>query len=29
VAMEVSDCERFDFGIPDDFVHSIQAFRGA
>jgi len=27
VAMEVSDCERFDFGIPDDFVHSLNAFR--
>jgi UTP--glucose-1-phosphate uridylyltransferase len=27
-ALEVINCRRFDFGIPDDFVHSLMAFRG-
>jgi UTP--glucose-1-phosphate uridylyltransferase len=27
IAFEMSDARRFDFGIPDDFVSSIQAFR--
>ncbi|HEX5219489.1 MAG TPA: sugar phosphate nucleotidyltransferase [Verrucomicrobiae bacterium] len=26
-ALEMTDAERFDFGIPDDFVASLQAFR--
>jgi UTP--glucose-1-phosphate uridylyltransferase len=28
LALEIIDAERFDFGIPDDFVRSLQAFRG-
>jgi UTP--glucose-1-phosphate uridylyltransferase len=27
LALEMNDAERFDFGIPDDFVASIPAFR--
>ena len=27
VALEMTHAERFDFGIPDDFVASVQAFR--
>jgi len=27
LAMEMTGAERFDFGVPDDFVRSIQAFR--
>jgi len=27
LALEMTTAERFDFGIPDDFVRSIQAFR--
>jgi UTP--glucose-1-phosphate uridylyltransferase len=27
LALEMTNAERFDFGIPDDFVRSIQAFR--
>lgn len=27
VALEMINATRFDFGIPDDFVASIQAFR--
>lgn len=26
-ALEMTDAERFDFGVPDDFVASLQAFR--
>jgi len=26
-ALEMADAERFDFGLPDDFVHSTAAFR--
>ena len=29
LALEMLDATRFDFGIPDDFVRSVQAFRGA
>jgi UTP--glucose-1-phosphate uridylyltransferase len=28
LALEIRAAERFDFGVPDDFVRSIQAFRG-
>jgi len=28
-ALEMAGAERFDFGVPDDFVRSILAFRGA
>ena len=27
LALEMLDATRFDFGIPDDFVRSVQAFR--
>ena len=27
LALEVSNAQRFDFGVPDDFVRSVQAFR--
>ena len=27
LALEMTGAERFDFGIPDDFVRSVQAFR--
>lgn len=27
LALEMTDAQRFDFGIPDDFVQSIQSFR--
>jgi UTP--glucose-1-phosphate uridylyltransferase len=27
LALEMTDAERFDFGTPDDFVHSLQEFR--
>ncbi len=27
LALEMTTAERFDFGVPDDFVHSVQAFR--
>ena len=27
LALEMTDAERFDFGVPDDFVRSVQAFR--
>lgn len=26
-ALEMTGAQRFDFGVPDDFVHSLQAFR--
>ena len=29
LALEMTAAERFDFGMPDDFVRSLQAFRGA
>ena len=29
LALEMTDAERFDFGVPDDFVSSVQAFRHA
>jgi UTP--glucose-1-phosphate uridylyltransferase len=29
LALEMVEAERFDFGVPDDFVRSLQAFRGA
>jgi UTP--glucose-1-phosphate uridylyltransferase len=29
LALEMLDAERFDFGTPDDFVRSLQAFRAA
>lgn len=29
LALEMTGAERFDFGVPDDFVRSIRAFRGA
>ena len=29
LALEMLEAERFDFGVPDDFVRSLQAFRGA
>ncbi|HUZ08450.1 MAG TPA: sugar phosphate nucleotidyltransferase [Candidatus Paceibacterota bacterium] len=28
LALEMGGAERFDFGVPDDFVRSIRAFRG-
>jgi UTP--glucose-1-phosphate uridylyltransferase len=28
LALEMLDAERFDFGVPDDFVRSVRAFRG-
>jgi UTP--glucose-1-phosphate uridylyltransferase len=28
LALEMTAAERFDFGIPDDFVRSVQSFRG-
>ena len=28
LALEMTAAERFDFGVPDDFVRSLQAFRG-
>jgi len=28
LALEMTEATRFDFGVPDDFVHSVQAFRG-
>jgi UTP--glucose-1-phosphate uridylyltransferase len=27
LALEMTDAQRFDFGVPDDFVASLQAFR--
>jgi UTP--glucose-1-phosphate uridylyltransferase len=27
LALEMLGAERFDFGVPDDFVRSVQAFR--
>ena len=27
LALEMTDAQRFDFGVPDDFVASVQAFR--
>jgi len=27
LALEMTAAERFDFGVPDDFVRSVQAFR--
>jgi UTP-glucose-1-phosphate uridylyltransferase len=27
LAPEMTTAERFDFGVPDDFVRSVQAFR--
>jgi len=27
LALEMTQARRFDFGVPDDFVHSVQAFR--
>src|SRR5215469_16944636 len=27
LALEMTNAQRFDFGIPDDFLHSLQAFR--
>ena len=27
LALEMLDAERFDFGVPDDFVRSVGAFR--
>jgi UTP--glucose-1-phosphate uridylyltransferase len=27
LALEMTTAQRFDFGVPDDFVASIQAFR--
>ena len=29
LALEMTTAERFDFGVPDDFVRSVQAFRKA
>ncbi len=29
LAWEMTAAERFDFGVPDDFVRSVQAFRGS
>jgi UTP--glucose-1-phosphate uridylyltransferase len=29
LTLEMTAAERFDFGVPDDFVRSVQAFRGA
>jgi UTP--glucose-1-phosphate uridylyltransferase len=28
LALEMTDATRFDFGVPDDFVRSVMAFRG-
>jgi UTP--glucose-1-phosphate uridylyltransferase len=28
LALEMVDAQRFDFGVPDDFVRSVQEFRG-
>ena len=28
LALEMTEAKRFDFGVPEDFVQSIQAFRG-
>ena len=28
LALEMPDAQRFDFGVPDDFVASLVAFRG-
>jgi UTP--glucose-1-phosphate uridylyltransferase len=28
LALEMTAAERFDFGVPDDFVRSLRAFRG-
>jgi UTP--glucose-1-phosphate uridylyltransferase len=28
VALEMLNAERFDFGVPDDFVREVQRFRG-
>jgi len=28
LALEMTGAQRFDFGVPDDFVRSVQAFRG-
>jgi UTP--glucose-1-phosphate uridylyltransferase len=28
LALEMENAERFDFGVPDDFVRSVSAFRG-
>ena len=28
LALEMEHAERFDFGVPDDFVRSVQGFRG-
>lgn len=28
LALEMTGAQRFDFGVPDDFVRSLQAFRG-
>jgi UTP--glucose-1-phosphate uridylyltransferase len=27
LALEMSGAERFDFGLPDDYLRSLQAFR--
>jgi UTP--glucose-1-phosphate uridylyltransferase len=27
LALEMTGARRFDFGVPDDFVNSLQAFR--
>ena len=29
LALEITGAQRFDFGVPDDFVRSVQAFRNA
>jgi UTP--glucose-1-phosphate uridylyltransferase len=29
LALEIVAAERFDFGVPDDFVRSVQRFRGS
>lgn len=29
VALEITDAARYDFGVPDDFVRSVVAFRNA
>src|ERR1039458_4250529 len=29
LALEMTGAERFDFGVPDDFVRSVQAFRNS
>ncbi len=28
LALEMTGAQRFDFGVPDDFVRSVQTFRG-